>query len=112
MKLDALGVLAASANIYNLCTLLRGKLLCQIDNLCAKVGSTTTTNLIPIILVSGTYFFTIHALSKQKHAMRHGMLNPNKLKEICYSAHMIELNEYLAAITLEKATDKIGDMVK
>ena len=42
--------------------------------------------------------------------MIYGMRNPNELELICYAAHIIDLNEYLAVLTVRKAIDKIGNM--
>ena len=56
-----------------------------------------------------TYILHVNAPPKQKHAMRHGMRNLHGLKLRRYDAHLIDLNEYLAAIPVAKASDKIGD---
>ena len=56
MAFEALGLLSDSAKIQYIHTLLQGAALHQIEDLCAEVGSTTTTNLNHIILGLGSYF--------------------------------------------------------
>ena len=54
MILEVSGTLAESAKIHNICTLLHGKALCQLDTLSVEWESTTVTNLNHNILVLGT----------------------------------------------------------
>ena len=54
MTLEASGTLAAGANIQYLCTLVRGKALCQLDIFSVEVVSMTTEHLNLIILGLGT----------------------------------------------------------
>ena len=42
--------------------------------------------------------------------MRHVMRNMRKLKVKCYAAHTINLIEYLAAFSGEKASETIGEI--
>ena len=53
---DAWVFRSSRCNIQYICTLLHGESLFQIDTLCVKVGSTTTTHLNCIILGLGMYF--------------------------------------------------------
>ena len=102
MTLEDLRTITANAKIKYLCTLLCGETLHQFDTLCDQVGSTTTTHLNRIILGLGTYFFLVNALSRQKRAMRRGTRKPYELKVRCYAALMIDINEYLDALTVSK----------
>ena len=38
-----------------------------------------------------------------------GMIKPQKIKLRCYADHMVDLNEYLSALTGTKANEKIGE---
>ena len=49
------------------------------------------------------------ALSKKKHAMRRGIRKPLKLNVRRYAARLIDLNEYLAAFPVARASDNIGE---
>ena len=42
--------------------------------------------------------------------MRHGMKNTHKLKARCYSAHLIDLNEYFSSFLGAKIGGNIGEM--
>ena len=103
------GVLASSTKIQHVCTLLHGEALHQLGNLCVEVGSMTTTHLNHIVLGLGTYFLPIHVLSKQKRAICHGMRKRRELKVKRYTAHIIDLNKYLSALTGVKASNRIGE---
>ena len=59
MDIKASGMIAASANIQYLLTLLRGEALHQPGMLFVEVGSTTIAHLNHIILGLGTYFFLL-----------------------------------------------------
>ena len=69
MTLKALGILVDGRNIQYLCTLVRGEGLHQLDTLSSEVRRTTSEQLKYIILVLGSYFPPVNALSKQKRAM-------------------------------------------
>ena len=56
MTIEASGMLADGAKIQYICTLVRGKALCQIDTLSDELGSTNSEHLKYIILGLGTYF--------------------------------------------------------
>ena len=70
----------------------------------------TTAHLSRIVLGLGTYFFPVNALSKQKRAMRRGIRKSRELKVRLYAGHLIDLNDYLDAFPVAKASDKIGEM--
>ena len=57
-------------------------MLRQFDMLSAEVGSDTPEKFMSIILVLGTYFFPVNALSNQKRAIRRIMRKPRGLQEI------------------------------
>ena len=82
MNLEASGMLAASAKIQYLATLLCGKFLHQLDIFSVEVVSTITTHLNRVVLVLGTYYFPVNVLSNQKRAMRRRMRNSRELKVI------------------------------
>ena len=42
--------------------------------------------------------------------MRHRMKKPHRLKLICYSDRMIDINEYLSVFPETKASDNICEM--
>ena len=69
MTLKAPGMLISDRGIQYLCTLIRGEGLHQLDTLSSEVRSTTSEHLKYIILVLGSYFSPVNALSKQKRAM-------------------------------------------
>ena len=73
------------------------------------MGSATKANLNHIILGLGTFFSPVNILSKQNHVMCRGMGKSRRLKVRCYTAHLIDLNEYLAEFPGAKASDKIGE---
>ena len=54
MNLEASGTLALGANIRYLCTLVHGKLLCQLDMFYVEVVSMTSYHFKLIILCLGT----------------------------------------------------------
>ena len=66
MMVEALGTLTASAKLQYICTLLHCEALCQFDNLCAQVGSTTTPHISQITLGLGMYFPPVNALSRKR----------------------------------------------
>ena len=105
--LEALGTLAASANIYYMYTLLRGVDLRQPNTFYVEVVSKTIPHVQNIILGLGTYFFPVNALSKQNRTMRRGTNKPRSLEVIRYGAHMIDLNDYFSVSPGEKEIDKI-----
>ena len=107
MNLEASGMLAASAKIQYLATLLCGKFLHQLDIFSVEVVSTITTHLNRVVLVLGTYYFPVNVLSNQKRAMRRRMRNSRELKVIWYAAHMFKINEYLDTFPGAKANEKL-----
>ena len=50
----------------------------------------------------------VNFLSKQKRSMRHGMKKTGNLTVRLYVAHLIDLNEYFAALLGATLIDKIG----
>ena len=54
-----------------------------------------------IILGLGMYFFTVNAMYKQHHTMRHGIIQPRTL------LWLVDLNEYLAVFPGAKISDKM-----
>ena len=82
----------------------------QLNTLCKRVGSMNNKHLNRIILVSGTHFFPVNVLSKQKRAMRRRMRKLRELKVGRYAACLVDLNDYLAALPGKKASDYIGEM--
>ena len=62
-----------------------------------------------VILGFGMYFPPVNALSKKKCTVCCGIMNLHKLKVICYSDCMIDLNEHLAYFPEGKAG---GNLVK
>ena len=50
----------------------------------------------------------VNFLSKQKRSMRHGMKKTGNLTVRGYVAHLIDLNEYFAALLWANLIDKIG----
>ena len=65
MTLEALEILSTNSKIQYLRTLLCGETMHEFDNLCYKVGSTTTTYLNQLILGLGLYSPPVNALSKK-----------------------------------------------
>ena len=63
-----------------------------------------------IILWLGTYFFPVHAPSKQKQTMRHGKRRPYALEVKIYSVPVTKLNGYLTVFMGSNQNNKIGDM--
>ena len=74
--------------------------------LSVDVRSTKIAYLNHFILGLGMYFTPVNGLSKQNHAMCHRMRKPQKLKQRCYDARIIHINEYLAAFPGEKTRKK------
>ena len=109
IMIEALEILADSAKLQYIYTILRGEALHQFDTFCAQAGSTNKTYLNRIIPGLGMHIFPVNELSKQKSAMKHGTRNPCELKAISYAVYLIDLNDYLDNIQGEKASDKIGD---
>ena len=72
--------------------------------------STTSDHLKSIILGLGIYIFSVNALKKQKRAIQRGMSNPRGLKLRCYSARMIDRNDYLAVLPGGKSSEKFCEM--
>ena len=107
MNLGSSVTLVPGKNIKYLCTLLNGELLRQFDMLYAEVGITTSENLKNFILGSGTYFFLLMSCHKKKRSLRRVMNKPHSLKEICYAAHMIDINDCLYVFPWVKESDKI-----
>ena len=62
--LEASRTIKVVANIQYICTMVRGEHLHQFDTLSAEVGSASPENLMSIILVFGTYFPPVNALSE------------------------------------------------
>ena len=53
--------------------------------------------------------FFVNALSEQKRAICNRMSKPRELKVRCYTAIIIDLNNYLDVLPGAKASDKIGE---
>ena len=109
MTIKDLGMFTDNLNQQYICKLLHREVLRRFDTLCAQVGSTTITHLKRVILGLGTYSTSINILSKQKRMMRRRMREPRELKVRCYSASLIDLNEYFSDLPGAKASDKIGE---
>ena len=107
MTLKASGTLKSGAEIQYLHTLVHGEALRQFDTLSAEVESDTQENLTSIILGLGAYFFPVNAPSMWKRAMRRRSRKPYGLKLRLYATRLIDLNEYLAVLPGEKASDII-----
>ena len=103
-------MIAAAANIHNLCTLVNGKSLRQIYTLSVEVGCTTKEHLNRIGFGFRYIVFPFNAKSNQKRTMRFGMRMPRRLKVRRYSACMIDHNGYLDTFPGAKASDKICEM--
>ena len=106
MTLESSGALTARSNIQILCTILHVEASHQLGTFSIEVGSTTTTHLKRIILGFGTYFPPVNVLPK-KCAMCRRMKNTRALKIICYSARMIDINDYLYMLPWSKGSDKL-----
>ena len=106
MTIQASVKLADDAKIQYFRTLVRVKALRRLETFSSEVGSTNSEHLKSIILGSGIYFFPVNALSKQKRAMRRGMSKSCILNVRCYTACMIDINEYLAVFPGAKASEK------
>ena len=52
----------------------------------------------------------MNVMSSRKCVIHSGMEKDPKLKVVCYSSCMIELNEYLDLLRGRKASEKIGEM--
>ena len=59
ITLEASWTITDDAKIQHIYTLVRGKVLHQLDIFSTEVGSTASENLKPIILGLGTYFFLL-----------------------------------------------------
>ena len=91
-------MLAAGAKIQYLCILVQGEELHQTDMLSSWVVFTTSEHWKSIILDLGMYCFPVNALSKQKRAIRHRIINPCGSKVRRCTAHTIDLNKYFAVL--------------
>ena len=108
VTLAASGALEAGEKYPYICTLVCGESLRQFYLLYSDVESSETLNIDYIIRCLSQYFFPVNFLSKQKHAMRHGMKKPCSLTVRCYAVRFIDLNEYLASFPGANLTDNIG----
>ena len=92
ITIKAPGTLAVTTKINYLRTMVRGKVLRQLDILSREVGSTATEHLNLIILGLGTDFPPGNALSKKKREMCHGMRKPCGLKVRLCAYNLIYIN--------------------
>ena len=73
-------------------------MLRQFERLSAEFASTTLENLTSIILGLGMYFFPVHAMPKQKRAMRRGTREPHGFEVRFYTDCLIDIEDYLAVL--------------
>ena len=64
-----------------------------------------------VVLVLGVYFIPDIALYEQKRVIRCGIRKLHELKLKWYDTRMVDLNKYLAAFPVAKASHKIGEKV-
>ena len=110
MMLKALEMLADITKIQYLCTILCGKAPHQFDNFCAHVGGITSMHFRHIILGLGTYFPPVTPFTNKKSAMLRGMRRPHEIIARRYTARLIDIDEYLSALTGSKERDNIGNI--
>ena len=94
--IDTIRVKLAAENIQYMRKLLCEKGLCEFETPSGTTSFTTNVNQNQIILGLGTYLFPINALYKKTSVRCQNMINTCALKVRNYSAHMVELDEYLS----------------
>ena len=101
-------MIEAVAKCQCLCTLVRGKLLCQFDSLYDDVESMETLNVDYIIRGLYHYFTPVNSLSKTEEHNAPCNEKPCSLTIRSYVARLIDLNEYLYSFPGETLTDNIS----
>ena len=99
MMLEAPIILAVNVEIQYLRTLLRDKELHNFEDLRLQIWKYDCHIFKQGRIVFRCVMFPVNTLSNKKHLVRRGMRNLEKLKEKCFVARMVQLNEYFTVFT-------------
>ena len=103
---DGTGMTTPTGRINYLRTMLRGKILGGFDKLSLQ-GNTTNNHLNHIVEGLLDEFFPLHALSKQKRAMRRAMRKPRSMPFKLFYVQLTSINYFIPLFPGSDASKKM-----